>query len=160
MKQDGAGSNTPSSELLGQEMIGLAVTSAISLPSPGEQGWGTAVIVTSHFLSNVTVQGQKRSSLPQLPSWGKAAKHSPWNIPCAWRPQSDSPFPTPSLSRIWLCDCCFAQALGELQPAAKQGWKRNNKEVTLAGFPSCICPGSKAASQAQRHMMHAARCQR
>lgn len=56
-------------------MAGLAVTtSALSLPRLAEQGWG--IIVTSHFLSDVTVQGHKRGSFPQLPWWGKAAKQS------------------------------------------------------------------------------------
>lgn len=123
-------------------------------------GMGNAIIVTSHFHSNVTVQRHKRSSFPQLPSWDKAAKHSPWYIPCAWRPQDVSPFPTQPVQDLasW---CCFA--LGELQPAAKLGWKKSSKEVTLAGvqdFLTTPVPASKAVSQAQTHMVHKARGQR
>lgn len=101
-------------------MSGLAVTSAISLPRLGEQGWGTAIIVTSHFLSNVTMQRHKRSSFPQLPSWGNAAEHSPWCIPCACTPQSVSPFPT--LSRIWV-----------VIAALNKHWVSSNLQQSRAG---------------------------
>lgn len=143
-------------------MAGLAVTtSALSLPRLGEQGWG--IIVTSHFLSDVTVQGHKRGSFPSCPG-GAKQPNSPWYIPCAWRPQSASPFPFHSLSRTWLCDySCFAQTLGEFQPAAEQGWKRCSKNLTLAGvqdFPAASVPVSKAASPAPTLRVHKARCQR
>lgn len=127
VKQDGAGSNIPPSDLSHQSCWVRRWQPWLwqwvpFLCQDPEQGWGTAIVVTSHFLSNVTVQRHKRSSFPQLPLWGKAAKHIPWYIPCAWRPQSVSPFPTRSLSRVWV-----------VIAALNKHWVSSNLQQSRAG---------------------------
>lgn len=144
-------------------MAALAVTmSAISLPrSWARMGNCNSCHLPLSFQCDSAEAQKEQFSLPALV--GQSSQTHPLVHPLCMETSECLPIPNPQPVQGLGCDCCLEQALGELQPAAKQGWKRSSKGVTLVGvqdFPAASVPVSKAAAQAQTHMVHKARCQR